>query len=246
MSDKSLGNLRKVDLYMLMILIVVKNQNKKVFNATDIHKEVGSPYFNQVTGLSTEKEIRAKIRGAKINANVITAFDGKTELMTVPDIMFDAINNGNFITKDNTLYFDFTTDKYAEAFDKWKKISGINKSIYVKKDCFINLYIEKLKETINLRELPKGKGNKVPDIGLGSVGPASKIYVYNDEYDNLKGIVADKLYISFEEMYDQEYNLKNNDLWNKIKKTQIIIKSIETYGYDKIKNDFFKHLKKCI
>lgn len=227
----------KINFYILMIVLVVKNQNKKVFNGDDISREVGNEYFNIVANKYDNKEIVAKIRGAKTNANTVTSFNHLTGEMTVPDAVFDFIKKREIVKLNSDLYLMLNEEEYI-VFNYWLKTSGINKNIYINSTSFVNTYINKLKKEIKLKELLKGKGNKVPDKGEGSLGIASKIYYYEKD-GNIETLSGDKIFFSYSEIYNKDHSFNYECLWNILKKTNFIKKSIEIFGEEIVKKDFF-------
>lgn len=228
----------KITFYVLMIILVAKKQNKKQFNSKDIENEVGDKHLFIAAKVQTNKEVKAKINAAKSNSNSLTSFNSKTKIMTIPDVIYELVQSSSLLIKNNNVYLTVDNEKENKLFSKWLKVSGINKSIYVTDKCFVNIYIEKLKKDFNLKTLEKGKGNKVVKSKIGSTGKNSKIF-YLETDDNTETLSADKIYFSFDEIYNQDFSINYDRIWDKLKHTVFIKKAIGFYGYDIVRNDFY-------
>ena len=231
----------KVDFYMLMLITAIKSQEKKIFTNEDLRRAESHYLFNILTKSDDPKYIRRKARGAKINVNTVSSYN-KEEIMTIPDPIYDLIISTDLLQIENKLYLIFKKEEESFLYLQWKRVGSINKKLYIGKKSFNSFYLNKMIKEGFLTELRRGSGNKIFDDGFGTVDPASKVYYAEQENDIIKRIICDEIFISFDELYNEDFTLNTNKLWKHIKKTQLINYAIKVYGEQDVKS-FFNSFK---
>lgn len=213
---------QKCDRYLLVSYLII-NSGLDVISDDLIRETMSVGDCEGLNILIKNKDIGKMARGDKVNYNCL--FDWvEGEDLAVHPVVSTLFKSIVLIEEKGKPYFAFNSNIDYLNFKKFKKLVSINKYLYVQENGYINEIISKLKSKKLLQEVKRGLGNKIPNVSIGSVGPASKIFVYQKNETD-KFILSNKLNIHFEDVFDSNFDYKNNiidSIWSKVSQNELI------------------------